>query len=100
MQTLTIELQEGFRDDAVVIRVNGSDIMHEDHVKTRTQIGFAAAATAMVPEGTATLDVTLPAAGTSGNFAADVQGPTWVGVSLDDTRVPHFKLSQTPFGYV
>lgn len=100
MQTLKIELQEGFQDDAVVIRVNGSEIMHEDHVKTRTQIGFAAGTTATIPEGKATLDVALPAAGISGAFEADIQGPTWIGVSLDSSRALHFKLSQTPFGYV
>lgn len=100
MQTLKIELQEGFQDDAIVIRVNGSEVMQQDHVKTRTQIGFAAATTATVPAGKATLDVALPAAGISGTFEADIQAPTWIGISLDGARVLHFKISQAPFGYV
>lgn len=100
MQTLKIELQEGFRGDAVVIRVNGSEILQEDHVKTKLQIGFAAAITATVPDGKATVEVVLPAAGISGKIEPEVTAPTWVGVSLDSARVLHFKISQTPFGYV
>lgn len=100
MHTLHIELQEGFQDETVVILVNGSEILHQDHVKTRTQIGFAAASTATVAAGKAALDVVMPAADVRAPFEADIQADTWIGVSLDGARALHFKTSLAPFGYV
>jgi hypothetical protein len=35
MSLLHIALQEGFNDDTVVIRVNGSEVFHKAGVKTR-----------------------------------------------------------------
>jgi sulfur carrier protein ThiS len=100
MQTLNIEFQEGFQDDTVVVRVNGAEILRKDHVKTRLQTGFAAATSAEVTEGHTVIEVALPAAGISGQVEVEVQAPTWVGVNLGTDRGLHFKVSQSPFGYV
>lgn len=35
MHQLGIELQEGFDDDTVIVLVNGAEVFHEEHVKTR-----------------------------------------------------------------
>ena len=100
MQTLNIELQEGFQDDTVVVSVNGAEVMHRDHIKTRLQTGFAAATTATVPEGKAVIEVASSAASTTGQIEVEVLAPIWIGASVDADRVLHFKISQTPFGYV
>ena len=100
MHPLNINLQEGFEDDTVVIRVNGAEVLHQQHVKTRQQIGFAAETTATVPAGTVALEIALPVKGITGNIDIDMQAPMWAGVSLDSGSVLQFKISQTPFGYV
>lgn len=97
---LTIEFQEGFHDDALVVRIAGIEAMRHEHVTTRLQTGYAAAGTATVAAGRVVLDVDLPATGGSGQVVLDVQAPMWVGVNLDAGRVFRFKVSDSPFGYV
>jgi hypothetical protein len=97
---LTIEFQEGFQDETVLLRLDGIETMRREHVKTRLQTGYAAASTAMVPQGHVVLEVELPASGVSAQAVLDVQAPLWVGVNLDPGPLLRFKLSDTPFGYV
>jgi hypothetical protein len=97
---LTIEFQEGFQDDTVLLRIDGIETMRQQHVKTRLQTGYAAASAATVNEGRVVLEVELPVSGDSGQVVLDVRAPMWVGVNLDAGRVFRFKLSDTPFGYV
>jgi hypothetical protein len=97
---LTIEFQEGFEDDTVLLRIDGIETMRHEHVKTRLQTGYATASAATVPEGRVVLEVELPASGDSAQVVLEVRAPLWVGVNLDAGRVFRFKLSDTPFGYV
>lgn len=97
---LTIEFQEGFQNDTLVLRIDGIETMRHEHLTTRLQTGYAAAGAATVPAGRVVLDVDLPATGVSGQVVLDVQAPMWVGVNLDAGRVFRFKLSDSPFGYV
>lgn len=96
---LTIDFQEGFQNDTLVLRIAGIETMYE-HLTTRLQTGYAATGTATVPAGRVVLDVDLPAAKASGQVVLDVQAPMWVGVNLDAGRVLRFKVSDSPFGYV
>lgn len=99
MHQLGIELQEGFDDDTVIVLVNGAEVFHEEHVKTRMQIGRAGSTSVTLAEGVAQLEVRLPRTGSSASFKVPLKGPAWLGVSLDAARVPQFQLSLTPFGY-
>jgi hypothetical protein len=97
---LTIEFQEGFQDETVLLRLAGVETMRQQHVKTRLQTGYAAASAATVPEGRVVLEVELPDSAERAQVVLDVRAPLWVGVNLDPGRVLRFKLSDTPFGYV
>lgn len=100
MPTLHIELQEGFQDDAVEVRVNGAEVLRNGHVKTRLQTGFAAAASVEVDAGSVAVEVALPAAARRGHIDLTLSAPVWLGVSLQADRAVHFTVSQTAFGYV
>lgn len=100
MHTLHIELQEGFHDDRVVARLNGVEVLNMERVTTRMQTGFAAAASTPVPEGQATLEISLPAKGASGSVEIDFQEAVWAGVSVGPGQAIQFKISREPFGYV
>ncbi len=97
---LTIEFQEGFQDETVLLRLAGVETMRQQHVKTRLQTGYAAASAATVPEGRVVLEVELPDSAERAQVVLDVRAPLWVGVNLDPGRILRFKLSDTPFGYV
>jgi hypothetical protein len=97
---LTIDFQEGFQNDTLVLRIAGVETTRHEHLTTRLQTGYAAACTAAVPAGRVVLDVDLPATKASGQVVLDVQAPMWVGVNLDPGRVFRFKVSDSPFGYV
>ena len=60
MGLLHVAFQEGFRDDAVVVRVNGEEVFHKGSLKTRLQIGYADSFELTVEEGRVDIEVLLP----------------------------------------
>lgn len=100
MHTLHIELQDGFDDDRVVASVNGVEVLSLDHVTTRMQTGFAAAATTQAADGKALLEVSLPASGQQASTEINLFQAMWAGVSVGPDKAIQFRISQAPFGYV
>jgi len=100
MQTLHLELQEGFEDDRVVARLNGVEILNLDHVTTRMQTGFAAAGTVQAPDGQAVLEVSLPASGQQASTEINLIQTLWAGINVGAGKAIQFRISQAPFGYV
>ncbi len=99
MTQIRIDLQEGFRHDAVTIRVNGEEVLNTD-VSTRLQTGFAGSVEIDVPEPSATIEIALPDRDVSATIPLHVDSAVYVGVSLTpDSKIEH-RLSQDPFGYV
>ena len=94
MAQIRIDLQEGFRHDAVTIRVNGKEVLNTD-VSTRLQTGFAGSVEVDVPE-----PIALPDRDVSTTIPLHLGSAVYVGVSLTpDSKIEH-RLSQEPFGYV
>lgn len=100
MQTLHIELQEGFQDDRVVARLNGVEVLSLDHVTTRMQTGFAAAGSIEAADGKAVLEVSLPASGQRASTEINLKQAVWAGVTLGPDKAIQFRISHEPFGYV
>lgn len=100
MQTLHLELQEGFDDDRVVARLNGVEILSLDHVTTRMQTGFAAAGSTQAADGKAVLEVSLPASGQQASTEINLIQTLWAGVNVGAGKAIQFRISQAPFGYV
>ena len=62
---LSVALEEGFEDDAVVVEVNGRKVFEQDGVSTRTQIGLAVSFEVPIDQPDAVIEVRLPARGSS-----------------------------------
>ena len=84
---ISVALQDGFDGDTVVIRVEGVDAYHGEHVTTRTQISHAADMQLEVPDGPFTMDVDVPTRGVHGNFSLDPDAHPNVALSLLDGRL-------------
>ena len=99
MPLLHIAFQEGFTGEAVTVRINNNEAYRNEKLKTKFQIGFADSFEVNLDEGSATVDVLLPAQGLSETFEVQVSNPTYVAVSLDPDKIVH-RVSAQPFGYV
>ena len=53
--TIAVDLQDGFINDTVSISVGGRELLREEGVSTRFQIGLAKSVKVEVPEGRTTL---------------------------------------------
>ena len=100
MPALHVDLQEGFVNDTVVVRVNGREVFNKASVKTKLQIGLATAFEADVPEGLLSIEIALPLKNVSETFALQVSDSTYLAVFIThEGRIAH-RISQEPFGYV
>ena len=95
MPKVTIDLQDGFSDDEVIVRVNGKEVERRSGVRTKRTIGLAQTIDIRVPDGPVTLEVDVPTKGISGSTV--VEHPQ-LGVSLAGKDV-QFIQSDEEFGY-
>ncbi len=99
MALLHIAFQEGFTDDAVVVRVNGKEAFRKANVTTRTQIGYADSFELDVEEGTADIEVLLPSRNLLESITLSVATAVYLAVSIDKSRID-YHISYEPFGYL
>lgn len=98
MPLLHVALQEGFEDEAVVVRVNSDEALNREGVRTRPQLGVAASVEVTVPEGPADVEVLLPERRLSETTRVQVSHPVYLAVSVrQDTII--FRTSSEPFRY-
>ncbi len=98
MTIIRIALQDGFEDDTVVISVNGKEVFNQKKVKTKRQIGKAAACELKLDPGPADVEVSLPLKKLSETIALKVSDDVYLGISLIDGRLEH-RISAAPFRY-
>ncbi|MET1078110.1 MAG: hypothetical protein ABWY06_08825 [Pseudomonas sp.] len=100
MAKLTIDLQEGFAEETVHIRIAGRQVYQQEQLSTRNQIGLAASFSIQVEEGPLSLDVLFPARGDKVEVInLIIQGDTYLGISLSATGALEYKASGAPFMY-
>lgn len=100
MPILNVNLQEGFVNDTVVVRVNGQEVFNKTSVKTKLQIGLANVFQVDVPEGLLDIEIALPLKNVSESLALEVSSPVHLGLSVNhEGRITH-RISQEPFGYL
>ena len=94
-----IDLQEGFTDDRVILRLDGEEIAVESEVTTNERIGVARAL-ALRPNRLAdSLEVELPQRGIRGAFREPADRPVYVAVSVREGEL-EFESSHHPYGYL
>jgi hypothetical protein len=100
MVEVTIDLQDGFKDDTVVIRAAGRELLRDQAVSTRFQIGKAKSATLALPEGELALEIDVPTQNQSATVRLDTTRPTFVGISLTTEGRIEIRVQEQPFGYM
>jgi hypothetical protein len=99
MPVLRIDLRDGFADDAVVVRVDGREVLRRDSLSTRTQVGLAHSLT-VEAAGAVAVEVALPKRHLSETIRLEVAAPRHLGVSIGrDGRLMH-EISDAPFRYL
>lgn len=87
MNTLVVDLQEGFGDDLVVIEVDDRQVFRKAGVRTRMQIGLAESIELKVASGHHSLRVSLPEKGLQEEISIDPGATPYLGVSLEPGRL-------------
>ncbi len=98
-QILHVALQDGFLDDAVVVRVNGEEVHREKGVSSDPRIGLAASFDLEAPQGPATLEIELPGRKLRKTIEVDATTAPYVGVTHVEGGI-EFRVSERPFGYL
>ena len=100
MVAVTVDLQDGFMEDTVVISADGREVAREAGVSTRFQIGKAKSVQIAVPEGEVALDVEVPTKNERASVPIDTSKPVFVGVSLTTEGELEIRVQDRPFGYI
>jgi hypothetical protein len=100
MAQITVDLQDGFKDDTVTVSAGGREVMREEGVTTRFQIGMARSLQVAVPEGEVTLEVEVSTKNASATIAIDTSKPVFVGVSLTTEGELEIRVQERLFGYM
>jgi hypothetical protein len=98
MAILVVDLQAGFTADAVVVLVDGTEVLRREGVSTNFSIGRADSVEVDAAGGRVTVEVRVPTQGISGETTFDVGDTPYVGVSSEDGRI-EFRLSKEMFVY-
>ena len=100
MASLSIDLQDGFSDDTVVVRVEGIVASRESGVTTRTEIGLARTLRLVLDGASVQLEIELPERQICESIKIDLAHPTFLGVSLTPDGKLTMRREFRPFGYV
>lgn len=100
MPRLHTAFQDGFDDDRVILRVAGSTVFDQSHLKTRTQIGLAATHEAEIPLGPVVVDLSLPGRHLSTTVPLNVTHDTYLGFSVTPSGQLEHVVAHEPFGYL
>jgi hypothetical protein len=93
-----IDLQEGFRDDTVAVRVGEEEVFHKENVSTDLFEGRAESIETNVPEGPVTVEVSVVSRHLSEKIVLNVPTVSHLGVALLETQL-RFRVSDESFLY-
>jgi hypothetical protein len=99
MALLYIDLQEGFTDDTVIVRVNDAEVFRQENVETRLQIGLAESVEVTVAEGSVDVEVLVASRSLSKAIKVQVSAETYVGVSIVEGKID-YHISDNMIGYL
>jgi flagellar motor switch protein FliM len=97
---ISIDLQEGFSGDEVILREGGKEIYHARNVTTKTQIGLADTFTAELSAGKTILNVIMPSRHIEETREILPAENLHIAVSVTPNNKLEWKLSDSPFYYM
>jgi hypothetical protein len=84
--TCYVHIQEGFKDDTVIVRVNGNDVFMKEHITTSRLLGPAASFSICLNEGLAVVIALVPHRNLQGSLELQVHSNIHLGISIIDSR--------------
>ncbi len=100
MYPLRVDLQDGFENDAVILRVNGKEIYRKSGVRTKLQIALADSFEIQLPNDVAHVEVRVENRGQSATFDLRPSEHPYLAVSLTPKGQVAFQPSQELFRYM
>ena len=89
MALLRIELGDGFKDDTVVVRINGAEAYSANDVTTKLLTSYADYFERDVPDGNVTIEIDVPTRGFSAVVSEEVRGIHSLQFSIEGGRIRH-----------
>ena len=96
MGTLSIELQDGFADDTVVVSVDGREAARREGVRTNLAISRADAIPLEVPDGPVTLGISVPSQRLGTQLEVEGDGVLYVKVNARGGRLEAVPSRELP----
>lgn len=97
---LSIDLQEGFSGQEVIIRLGDVEVFRQTGIKTRLDTGRAAGWSGPTRAGLQRLQVEIPELNAHGALAFEAEHPAYVGVKFTPEDGFSFLLQEFPFRYM
>jgi hypothetical protein len=98
MHTLTIDLQDGFKDDTIFIKVPNIEPFEKEHVNTSLLTGFAGSFKSKTGKEYVDIEVKIPTKGLEKVISLEISADTYIGISIVNRSIEEI-VSSTPFGY-
>ncbi|MFL6233406.1 MAG: hypothetical protein ACJ76N_09765 [Thermoanaerobaculia bacterium] len=98
MPKLTIDLQTGFSNDQVILRVAGAEVLKKSEVTTNLAISLAESCQTEVKETSVDVEVLVPSRGLKGAVKLDTTRTPYLGVSIVEGQL-ELKPSETMLFY-
>ena len=99
MPLLRVDMQDGFDNDVVTVRLDNGEEQRRDGVTTKEQVGYAGSIEFQVEPAPVRLHVAILTKGLSDTTDLEVSGDLYVGVAVSGDRMI-FQISAEPLGYL
>ena len=100
MPALRIDLQEGFRNDTVIVRADGAEVFRKAGVTTRPPVGVAESFEIQTPRDTTSISIDVPNRSQSASAEVQVSQTPYLGASFDVSGQLTFHPSAEMFRYM
>ncbi len=97
--TLGIDLQDGFADDTVVVKVKENEVFQKEHINTSMLLGFATTFKTEVRQGRVSVKVEIPTKNIKRTIMLEILNDVYLGISVVNSIIDYI-ISDEPFGYL
>jgi len=98
MATLSIDFQDGFVDDTIIVQVNGEEVFQKEHVSTKLILGLADSFETEVETGLVNIEINVQTKNLTEDFLLEVSADTYIGISIMNGKIEYI-VSDKPFRY-
>lgn len=104
MVIINMHLQDGFKDDTVILEVNNKEVFKGEHITTDPRIALAKQFKTNVSNGEVEVKVNITTKDLMDNYIFMINSETYLGISIMKPESPNrkirFVLSTDPFAYL